>query len=247
MLRAIRPSAYHLALFLRLAKVTRNNVVHGAVAPIIQSKNNKMKKLFAMSLLLLSTLGLHAQSFGVKGGFGYSTLNGAKIDGVDMKGRGGFYIGALAELPVTSYLALQPEVLYSQQGASWEVTRLGQTLSLRLKTSYINIPVMAKLRVGNLSFMAGPQLGFLVGTPSQELALGGNSVKLSRDSFASIDFGIGLGAEFLITKGLFIDLRYTHGLINTLDKENSTLRKLQISDKNSFKNATFTLGLGLKI
>ena len=61
-----------------------------------------MKKLFAMSLLLLSTLGLHAQSFGVKGGFAYSTLNGAKIDGVDMKGRGGFYIGALAELPVTS-------------------------------------------------------------------------------------------------------------------------------------------------
>ena len=189
-----------------------------------------MKKLFAMAVLLFSTLGLSAQNFGIKGGVGYSTLNGGKVSGVEVKGRVGFYAGAFMELPLGSSFALQPEVIYSQQGTKWEVTRLGQTASLQLKNSYINVPVMAKLKIGNLSLMAGPQLGFLVGTPTQELSLNKNS-----------------GVEFLITKGLFIDLRYTQGLVNTLDKNNSSLKELEISDKNNFKNATLTLGLGLKI
>jgi len=206
-----------------------------------------MKKLFAMAVLLFSTLGLSAQSFGIKGGIGYSTLNGGKMNGAEMKGRGSFYAGAFIELPMTSFLALQPEVIYSQQGTKWEATHLGQTVSLQLKTSYINVPVMAKLKLGNLSLMAGPQLGFLVGTPTQEIALNNNSVKLNKDTFASLDFGVGAGVEFLITKGVLLDLRYTHGLINTLDKNNSSLKQLQISDKNNFKNATLTLGLGLKI
>ncbi|WP_314028793.1 hypothetical protein [Porphyromonas catoniae] len=38
-----------------------------------------MKKLFAMVVLLLSTLGLGAQSLGIKGGLGYSTLNGGQM------------------------------------------------------------------------------------------------------------------------------------------------------------------------
>ena len=44
-----------------------------------------MKKLFAMAVLLFSTLGLSAQSFGIKGGIGYSTLNGGKMNGAEMK------------------------------------------------------------------------------------------------------------------------------------------------------------------
>lgn len=206
-----------------------------------------MKKLFAMAVLLFSTIGLSAQNFGIKGGVSYSTLNGGKISGVEVKGRVGFYAGAFMELPLGSSFALQPEVIYSQQGTKWEVTRLGQTASLQLKNSYINVPVMAKFKIGNLSLMAGPQLGFLVGTPTQELSFNNNSVKFNKDAFASLDFGVGAGVEFLITKGLFIDLRYTQGLINTLDKNNSSLKELQISDKNNFKNATLTLGLGLKI
>ena len=206
-----------------------------------------MKKLFAIGVLLLSTLGLRAQSLGIKGGLGYSTLNGGKMSGADMKGRGTFYAGAFVELPMTFFLTLQPEVIYTEQGAKWEATYLGQKASLQLKTNYINIPVMAKLKLGLFSIMAGPQLGFLVGTPTQEISVGNSSVKLNKDSFASVDFGIAAGVEFLIIKGLFLDLRYTHGLINTLDRNNSSLRQLQISNKNNFKNATLTLGVGLKI
>ncbi len=106
---------------------------------------------------------------------------------------------------------------------------------------------MAKLKLGLLSVMAGPQLGFLVGTPTQEISVGNSSVKLNKDTFAAIDFGIAAGVELLLIKGVFIDLRYTHGLINTLDRNNSSLKQLQISNKNNFKNAMLTLGVGLKI
>ena len=208
--------------------------------PITQTKSNKMKKLFAMVVLLLSTLGLGAQSLGIKGGLGYSTLNGGQMSGADIKGRGTYYAGAF-------FLTLQPEVIYSEQGAKWEATYLGQKASLQLKTSYINIPAMAKLKLGLLSVMAGPQLGFLVGTPTQEISVGNSSVKLNKDTFAAIDFGIAAGVELLLIKGVFIDLRYTHGLINTLDRNNSSLKQLQISNKNNFKNAMLTLGVGLKI
>jgi len=215
--------------------------------PITQTKSNKMKKLFAMVVLLLSTLGLGAQSLGIKGGLGYSTLNGGQMSGADIKGRGTYYAGAFVEFPITFFLTLQPEVIYSEQGAKWEATYLGQKASLQLKTSYINIPAMAKLKLGLLSVMAGPQLGFLVGTPTQEISVGNSSVKLNKDTFAAIDFGIAAGVELLLIKGVFIDLRYTHGLINTLDRNNSSLKQLQISNKNNFKNAMLTLGVGPKI
>ena len=169
------------------------------------------------------------------------------MGGADIKGRGTYYAGAFVEFPITFFLTLQPEVIYSEQGAKWEATYLGQKASLQLNTSYINIPAMAKLKLGLLSVMAGPQLGFLVGTPTQEISVGNSSVKLNKDTFAAIDFGIAAGVELLLIKGVFIDLRYTHGLINTLDRNNSSLKQLQISNKNNFKNAMLTLGVGLKI
>ena len=206
-----------------------------------------MKRLLIIAMLTCTWLNSCAQSIGVRGGVGYSTLSGGKISGSEIKGRGGFYAGAFAELPILGVLAVQPEVSYSEQGARWSLDEGGKTNSVQLKTSYINVPLLAKVRIGNMALLVGPQLGILTGTPAHELSLSGTTVKLSRDTFAAFDFSLGAGLEFTVAKGLFLDLRYTHGLVNVLDKNNSSLRKLNISEKNNFRSSMLTLGLGIKL
>jgi len=74
-------------------------------------------------LIALTVFGLtqtNAQNFGFKGGYNYSSFNGEVTKDNSLKGLSGFYVGALLELPLGDVLSLQPEVIYSRQGAAWE-------------------------------------------------------------------------------------------------------------------------------
>jgi hypothetical protein len=76
-----------------------------------------MKKVF-LSAIAVCAFGLaNAQSvkFGVKAGVNIATLGDAVADDVSMKV--GFNAGGLAEIKFTDMIALQPEVLFSMQGA----------------------------------------------------------------------------------------------------------------------------------
>lgn len=114
----------------------------------------------------MSIWGANAQSFGVRGGGVLSGLNGETINESDMKAKGGFYVGAFVEIPIGTMFALQPEVIYSQQGAKWKFDAFGESHSATLNMNYINVPVMFKVKLGNLALLGGAQLGFLVSDPS---------------------------------------------------------------------------------
>ncbi|WP_304038414.1 outer membrane beta-barrel protein [Mesonia mobilis] len=89
----------------------------------------------------------NAQEFGVKAGVNLANLN---TDG-DIDGKTSFYLGAVAEFGLSESFALQPELVYSMQGAD------------ELDLSYINIPVLAKYYlVEGLAVEVGPQFGFVV-------------------------------------------------------------------------------------
>ena len=207
-------------------------------------------------LIALTIFGLtqaNAQNFGFKGGYNYSSFNGEVAKDNTLKGLSGFYVGALLELPLGDVLSLQPEVIYSRQGAAWEkdynIPILGKgSLKNDLRLDYLNIPVMAKVNLGPLFLQGGVQFGFLVGKPETSSTVNGRRVteELDKDAYASFDFGVGAGLGVNLSEHFFIEARYTHSLTNALDPNNNSLKNAHISDDNNFKNAVLSLGLGVK-
>ena len=207
-------------------------------------------------LIALTIFGLtqaNAQNFGFKGGYNYSSFNGDVAKDNTLKGLSGFYVGALLELPLGDVISLQPEVIYSRQGAAWEkdynIPILGKgSLKNDIKLDYLNIPVMAKVNLGPLFLQGGVQFGFLVGKPETSSTVNGRRVteELDKDAYASFDFGVGAGLGVNLSEHFFIEARYTHSLTNALDPDNNSLKNASISDKNDFKNAVLSVGLGVK-
>ncbi|GIZ14856.1 porin family protein [Capnocytophaga catalasegens] len=209
-----------------------------------------MKKIIlTLTFAILSIIATNAQSFGIKGGFNHTSLIGQTAEKSDIVGKRGFYAGIFLELPLGTIFAIQPELIYARQGAKWEkggILTNGGTYEARLNMNYINVPIMAKIKIGNLGILGGPQFGFLIQKPEVEVPSTGGNYTIDKSAFGTFDFGIGIGADFQITESLLIDLRYTHGLTNTFDKNNTSLKTANISSENDFRNSALTLGLGIR-
>ena len=202
-------------------------------------------------LIALTIFGLtqaNAQNFGFKGGYNYSSFNGDVAKDNTLKGLSGFYVGALLELPLGDVISIQPEVIYSRQGAIWEQKNILGEFKKDLKLDYLNIPVMAKVNLGPLFLQGGVQFGFLVGKPEVSYTRGAQRVteKVDKDAYAAFDFGVGAGLGVNLSQHFFVEARYTHSLTNALDPNNNSLKNAHISDDNNFKNAVLSLGLGVK-
>jgi opacity protein-like surface antigen len=163
--------------------------------------------------------------FGVKGGLNVATLTG---DVDDASSKVGFHVGGFAEIKVSDKFAVQPELLFSTQGAKSDGDG---TLNL----SYVNIPVMAKFYVADaFSLEAGPQIGFLT---AAKVKRGGESVDI-KDELKSVDFGLNFGAGYNLTENLSAGLRYNLGL--------SDVFKTEGGEDFKSKNSVFSVSLGYK-
>ncbi len=161
-----------------------------------------MKKLLFLPLVLLS-IGLSAQTFqlGLKGGVNISNFSGSTFDDVDKKALVGFHGGAFISLLMGDHFAIQPEALFSSQGA--KIKSAGQEENL--KVSYLNVPVMLKARFnGGFYVEAGPQVGF---------KLSENVPDMGINNFAkNLDLSVGAGLGYHSNSGLGIGARYMAGV-----------------------------------
>jgi hypothetical protein len=148
-------------------------------------------------------------NLGIKGGINMYNVhndNNTKYDQIT-----GYYFGLLGHIHLSSQWAIQPELVYSKQGAKYEDTKYN--------LDYINVPVLLQYMFDNgFRLQAGPQLGFLVSADN-------------KDDLNPIDFGVGIGVSYVVpSTGFGIDARYNLGLsnINKDDAVKSTNRGLQL-------------------
>lgn len=141
-------------------------------------------------------------SLGLKAGVNFATFTGD--DSAEAKGMTAYHFGGVVNIGVTEKFSIQPEVLYSAQGAD---SYLGD-----FRLDYINVPVLAKFRVVNgLSIEAGPQIGFLTSSK-----LEGEDIK---DLVKKTDFSALLGLGYMLDGGLNFAARYNFGLSNISDND----------------------------
>lgn len=185
-----------------------------------------MKNSLLIFLFLIFTgTAVNAQEdvlFGAKGGLDFTNMTDENIYNSDA--RIGFHLGLLAEIPLTARFAIQPEVLYSTQGAEVEVlTYGGSGVTYEYKMDYIQVPALAKIYLlQDLSIEVGPSFNFLVKEErnGEEIDYGN-----------TFELGAALGASYRLGARFFGSARYTQGFTDVFE--------------NSTKNNGFQIGIGL--
>lgn len=169
------------------------------------------KSIISLAVLLFIVMTAFAQngpiSFGAKAGVNFSSILGDEVD--DFDGRTSIHFGAVVKIGVSDVFAVQPELLYSTQGATWSIAGVDSTFKL----DYLNVPIMADFTVvEGFSLQAGPQIGINI---TSEVDIDGETEEL--EDIESLDMGLGIGAQYTSPMGLFFQARYMVGLSDIVD------------------------------
>jgi long-subunit fatty acid transport protein len=210
-----------------------------------------MKKIFLTAAAVFAFSFANAQDvkFGAKAGLNMTSIAGDTSDFGDVSSKIGFQVGVFAEIKISDKFAIQPELLYSAQGAkasyvdTYKVGGFNVDVNVKAtqKLAYLNIPVMAKYFVAEgFSLEAGLQIGFLMSANREDtksaFGLSDTDSYDNKELFNSTDFAFNVGAGYDITENINLGLRYSIGLSNILKD----------SGDNKINNSNFALALGYK-
>ena len=162
--------------------------------------------------------------------------------------KAGFVIGLATEIPLDSdRFTLQSELLFHQKGFTTRYSDTETSSSYTTTLNYLDIPVMARIKLGHFTLGAGPYFAFGVGgkykgTDSYLGYTHENEGKVkfgkqptgysgSKQYVNAFDFGFVAAAGVKIS-AIEIDLRYGLGLIDISDNDLDTQtlnRSLQLT------------------
>jgi hypothetical protein len=197
-------------------------------------KNKKYMKFLLTTVLAVTLLSGAATAqhvnFGIKGGVNLYNIKNDNNSTYDNSV--GFHLGLLAHIHLAKQFAMQPEVVFSTQGANYTVGSTDGQLNL----DYVNVPLMFQYMFDNgFRFQAGPQVGFLINAKSKF----GNTSTEVKNNFNGVDLGVGAGMSYVHPpSGFGFDARYNFGLndINENNSVNSNNRGLQLGVFYLFKH-----------
>ncbi|AOZ98238.1 MULTISPECIES: porin family protein [Flavobacterium] len=177
-----------------------------------------MKKVFLIAIVVLGlSTTLQAQSirFGVKAGANFANQNGDTPPAFESKESiTSYHAGLVAEVKLLDGFAIQPELLYSTQGATYK----NAVEEFKNELGYLSIPVVAKIGLSkSLNLELGPQASFLLSEKDN----------VDLEDSKTFEFGVVGGLGLNITKNLFIQARYGLGLTEATkdaDIKNSTIQ-----------------------
>ena len=211
-----------------------------------------MKKIIlSLTICLLIATVSYAQndiSYGIKGGLNYANLiyefEDSNNDFLDFNAKVGFYAGGFINVSLSDKFSLQPELLYSSQGAKLDIDYSRITLfdnsdplflenqdDVNVKQSKLLMPLLLEYKVDdNFSLFLGPQITYTLNFETE--VENGDKLVVSRfqdDDKIGVDASARIG--YKASENMMIELGYFRGLTN----------------QNSVKASVFQLGLAYKL
>lgn len=209
----------------------------------LQVKNNRKTKLLEtmkkITNQLLTGLGIASLLFffspqvtaqsdnpgpriGIKGGLNFSQFFVDQPTVEDENIKVGLHFGIFTKIPISSFMAFQPELLYSNTGSkvAYGGTEVGSLLGIRegevrYNLNYIQLPLAFSVNLGPVNIHAGPYLSYLVSANVKNLRTSDltttNTIDLNNDDFNKIDYGLVGGIGFDL-RNVTIGARYNYGL-----------------------------------
>ena len=179
-----------------------------------------MKRIILAAILFVAastTSQAQLVKFGVKAGVNFANQTGdASFEGIELDKEGitSYHAGLVAEIKLLDRFAIQPELLYSTQGATYK----NAVEEFKNELGYLSIPVMAKFYLtDSFSFEVGPQASFLLSEKND----------FDVENAETFEFGVNAGLGFKITENFFVQGRYGLGLTEAskdADVKNSTVQ-----------------------
>lgn len=181
--------------------------------------------------------------FGLKAGLNIANLNFSGDVTPSTKAIPNLHIGAFLEVGINQKWAFQPELIYSMQGAKFDLVYVDGTdvynTENTFKLNYLNIPLMFKYTENKLFFEAGPQIGFLTSAKLKVRVEGlGSDEQDAKEIFKEIDYGLNFGVGYNFSEQLAANVRYNIGLNNIAETEPG--------DNTKAKNGVFSFSLAYK-
>jgi len=198
-----------------------------------------MKKIASILALVFFTIATSAQSlipikYGIKAGLNFSNLNiTSAIDGVqptDNSLQIGISAGFIVHIPLSDKWFINPEVLYSQKGASFNYAfthdyELNQRdeykTTNQLTLSYVELnPTISYKATDKIALNFGPSVAFLIGekydytqNPARNITNTNNVLTDGLVESASLDVGLNLGVSYFFTEHFFVETRVYTGFL----------------------------------
>lgn len=166
-----------------------------------------MKRIILVLSLVMASIGAKSQcnlSFGPKVGLNVSDLTNG-----DYSARVGMNVGIFAQYRFNNSWAVQPEILYSMQGARTNGMLGGSNYTCKI--DYISVPILAKFyATQGLSFGIGPQVAFRVKADAGSGTFGNNETL--KDITNPVELAAAVGAAYDFPFGIVLDARCTIGV-----------------------------------
>lgn len=234
-----------------------------------------MKKLLALSLVLLFAFNSQAQRYGIRLGGNFSGMM-STVESEGTKIAPGMNMGILAEFG-PKMVNLHAEINYAQKGfnqtVDTDLSSLGlgtMTTDAKINFDYLEVPLLIKVNPPfPMYFYAGPYFGFalngevasdfsvsegeLTDDTKETLDLKDATDLYDDDSiYKKQDYGVaaGLGSQFgLGPIHAFVEGRATLGLTNLYDTESEAYEDLvtegAYKDTDHLKNMAYTIAVGI--
>lgn len=208
------------------------------------------KKIILIVIVIITATSLMSQGLsnkGIKLGLNLAKFIGEDSESDDDKSKLklGFAFGGFVTYNVNMMFSLQPEAYYFMQGSKQEMEHSNLDGALLFKLNYIQIPLLAKIKLSHSGFiipnlLIGPALAINTSATYEYTDELGNYMQLlgykktgDLEDVNPIDFELIIGTEINIGLAL-VDIRYNWGLTK-VDKNDADL-----------KNSTFSFLLGYK-
>jgi len=200
-----------------------------------------MKKISLIALLTFLTISISAQSliptkFGMKAGLNFSTLSISSVDGVQPtvnSSQIGITAGVCFHIPLSDKWFINPEVLYSQKGTSFDYEfthdyanqRDKYATTTQLTLSYVELnPTISVKASDKLALNFGPSISFLIGAeyiytqdPMGNPLNTNHMLNPELIETATLDAGLNLGLSYFITEYFLADTRVCVGFMKAAE------------------------------
>ncbi|WP_114777403.1 porin family protein [Botryobacter ruber] len=218
-----------------------------------------MKKLLLLICMVAGVYTANAQSatVGVRVGANISNLSGDLRDEDLFENKVGLHAGAIFNFPIVEdFFSIQPELLYSVKGFKFNETQesplpvLGGTRTREGKVnySYIDLPILARVKAGPLYFEAGPQASYLLSVNNKtKTYYNGNlqsstSDEKSKAGLSEFEIGYAAGIGFASNNGISVGVRYNGSLKDFVEDDMNF-----DGDVTNARHSVFMITLGLTI
>ena len=228
-----------------------------------------MKKFISILTILLA-FSSQAQKikFGAKVGLnatkgileGYSINNNRNYD-IDTELDYGYLIGGTVNIELSDKFSFNPELLYKLKSVKsnyidGKVSYSHYTIEkMKIKTSFLDIPLKINYKITkNLNVHVGPELSILLegrsNSTSEDYYNGeienvrDYNIKIN-EQLDKLNFNLGIGASYTITKNIYASANYTLGLNNQFkSKQVNEDTGQEFEDQRVYKinNLQFSMG-----